>query len=72
MELVNDSGKVVIRSLQDMSERANTALGDDAKDIRLAVPPAELHIIPKIEPVHTPSIVLKAQESKLWTQEATV
>lgn len=54
VELVDDSGKVVIRSSQDVTELANTTLRDDAEDIRLAGPPAEPLIEHKIGPVHPP------------------
>lgn len=48
VKLVDDSGKAVIRSLQDMTEPANTTLNDGMGDIRLAGLPTELVIRHKI------------------------
>lgn len=45
-----DFGKVVIRSLQDMTEPMNTVLSDGLEDVQLASPPVELLIGHKIRP----------------------
>lgn len=52
VELVDDSGSVVIRLLQDMTEPVNTILSNGVEDGWLAGPPAELFIGHKIEPMH--------------------
>lgn len=47
-----DFGKVVIRSMLDATEPANTALSDGVGDAQLASTLSELLIEHKIEPMH--------------------
>lgn len=50
LELIDDSGTVVIRSSQDVTEPFNTAQSDSAEDDRLAGPSAVLLIGP-VQPI---------------------
>lgn len=52
VELVNDSGRVVIRLSQDVTKPANTVLSDCAEDVQLAIPQVKLLIRHKVEPMH--------------------
>lgn len=54
IELVDDSGRLVIRSLQDVTRSANVMLGDGVENAWPVGPPAELFVGQKIGPVHPP------------------
>lgn len=61
VELLDDSGRVIIRSSQVVTESTNTALSEGAQDARLDCPPAELLVGHNIGSVHA-TMVLRASD----------